>query len=637
MHGVRRAWPAREGRACSTSFCASCSLFSSTGECEGPECAQRGGMRAELRAECAALEARVGECESDSRSAVLRGSESSLFVARWRLCHLVDAAHSLACRCATGAGPPAPAATDAAPRWHFWSQPDLCGLLAELTWHQETRPSVIPLVRLMSKLLPCRCLYRGFVKSLRSQCEADEATFGLCRHMLLTSLTGQITVEGVCCEQPRFEGLCRLDWWGRATPRAAMIEWMCEHPHVVFWAMKESLVAYVRANAPMREVVNVVYPGWSEYERDVVSVCDVLRASVGRRRCMREVDALFARQSSGARYVHKLLKTRYDSMIYAAAVRVLNARGVTQEEVLRQTESTRAEAARVCARAYGMSVVTLRACGVSARLAIAVVRCRVKYETGAQGAAETEAVLAEHDTGELCVFFAAMHARRLASALQFVPLPLDTYAGQMSALRERSATGALPPSAGVMYYCATCDDLKCFCVQDAAVNVFAVGVPRVMLHAQGGGVLFCNRKGDKGRKRKCGGARLMAVDLKGRAVCWRGRWYMLCPRCGAVCLFDLRRAVGVHGFSCGECAAHDAGVADEQRTQDAEPCLYCASPAARRGQTLAVLSEGSDEGYASVRLCSRHRVRRDFSRGAVTREALISEVNRMLLSRATQP
>jgi hypothetical protein len=581
----------------------------------------------------------VNGLELATRRCAVVTSTQNLFALRWKLGLLVDRAVWLCGLCATS---PAVAVDEAAapaaqqrPRWHFWSQTDLCGLLPELTWHHETRTVGIPLVHLLSKLLPCRCLYRGFVKTLRNQCEASPAVFELCRHMMLASLTGQVLLENVHCEQPRFEARCRLEAWARATPAPAMIEWMCAHPHVVFWSMKETLVAYVCANAPMREVVSLFYGGWDEYECDVVSVCDVLRAVVSRRDDMGSVDNLFSRQSSGSGYVHKLLKSRFEPMILAVSQAELHRRKVTQQRVAALTQKFRTACARVASRESQLSVAAMTASGVSESVARRVHECCVNYNSGTRSAPSALQVMEQVSLSDACALFALLTMRRQASMLQLVPLPSDTYRRQLQALRARSPTAQLPENAGCVYYCPTCDDLKCFCVQDAAVNVFAVGVPRVMLGNRSSVALHCNRKNDKVRRRRCGGSRLLSVNLRGFAVCWREQWYMLCPRCAAVCTFDLRRAVGAYGFSCGQCVLHDAEQSQTVARSGRE-CAYCAAPVESHGQSLQVLCAENPSGSERVWLCRKHRVSQCVREGARTREALLRVINGDIMKRATQ-
>ena len=199
-----------------------------------------------------------------------------------------------------------------------------------------------------------------------------------------------------------------------------------------------------------------------------------------------------------------------------------------------------------------------------------------------------------------------------------------------------------------MHYCPACDDLKCFDVQEAPLNIFATGVPRVFVNTEHPHrLLHCNRKFDSDNT-GCGGTALLPIDLKGRMVLHRDRCLLLCPRCAAVCRFDLRRASGPHGFSCGVCIEHDRQRTKTSPTAIVEDrlaaplqCLYCGTAHAPRGCILHTFDDEDPDGdphlLRRVWLCERHVPRRQMrrlTRGFHTVKQLRSLLNRELFSRS---
>jgi hypothetical protein len=512
------------------------------------------------------------------------------------------------------------------PRWHAWALPDVAAALDLVSWHRETPGKLPPIVRLLAKLPPCRCLYRGWVVTLRRLCEGEAGIFEFVRTAVAASLLGLVPRDGAAPFVPPLATAVRVDDWMRR-PRAEVVAWMLRVPRVVFHLLRETLVFALRLNAPLREVVDSVYTDWDGFERDVLRTADHIRAHLTQTGTLSDDCAgADAGAGGGARYVHKIHKASFETLLLQALRRAAPA---DPPDVAQWRHS----ASRVASRAsrsllLGRLAEALWVVGVDAPAARRLQALHVDYQRGTASLHSFTTKISALPAADRAAAAQLLEAMHIARRLFAMPVAHDLAQQQLAALRARyslpEGTRALPPQAGVVFYCAACDDLKCFDAQEAPLNVFASGVPRVFVNTEHPhSRLHCNRKFDSDNT-GCGGSALIPVDLKGRIVFNRDRCLMLCPRCAVVCRFDLRRCAGPDGFSCGVCVEHD-----RQRAAPPEPvlqtplgppltCLYCSAPHARGGCLLYTYDDEDPDGdphlLRSVWICRKHVPRRALGR-----------------------
>lgn len=516
-------------------------------------------------------------------------------------------------------------------RWNAWLLPDLCGSVSLITWHLEQKNygTKIPLLHLLSKLPPCRCLFRGFCES-QQRCRGKEEMREFLRRAVVTALMGCYCVEGVVPYPPTFATMQLVDSIGGLS-LDDFEAWSDTIPHIVFYSLKLIAVLYVQANAPLREQLLALYTDYVQYEADVVRISDTIRLALPQSsEVLVRVDRGLPREVGGAPYVHKILKNDFANIVLNMAA----ARGVRVPRAVR--EEWAPNISKVCSRLAiaDATAESLWLCGLPVGAAVEIRAHAMNYATGACSGSTVKRMCATLPAATLAQLALVMRGFERAATLLALPLAHDVATQQITALRARTGTpiGApnLPATAGVVYYCAHCDDMKCFIAQDNPLNIYAVGAPRVFTNQQDFSRLHCNTKleGDCGHA-ACGGAELIRIDLKGVAVRWRGRWLMLCPLCACVCTFDLSRCNSDGVLSCGCCTDT---VASSTNTDPV--CVFCDQPATSKRQQLVVFETSSREKSCTVVLCAKHRVCPMRAKSAMTRDRLLEVVARQNITRA---
>jgi hypothetical protein len=496
-------------------------------------------------------------------------------------------------------------------RIHPLNLPDVVAATSHLNFDADDQCTADhSLARVLSKLVPCRCLFRGFADTVERECRRTPGVLRFVAAALDCSLAGAVPCADRVTLEPRMAALVPLV----AAPAARLgleqlVAWTHAHPHVLFYALKEVLCFLLRLNHPMMRVLQCVYDGWEHFEADVQRVCEATRAAAAEGRTwhegLRAAELRLQRQTGGNSYVHKLFKGSFDDAIAAAAAAALaparagpaQAGGPTPGPgpaagpTAADARYAAAAVARLTPRGLHRHYAALLALAGCAPPAVrAALLARDAYYAAAGSAAQTAAALRALDPADVRrVHMLAFLCKRAANTDQ-TPTDAHTAARQAEALARRLGRAPDRRGDGCVYFCPQCGDAgrKWKCPEDHEHNLYGIGPHDVYVDLRS--KLRCNRKSSG---KSCGGALVVPVCLVGRWFRFYAAWYTLCPCCAAPTAFDMRRMVDGSTFSCGRCAQEGrrlrkrrkppALTAEEEHTaadvqrwgDDGTRCFYC--------------------------------------------------------------
>jgi hypothetical protein len=587
---------------------------------------------------------------SDPRTTQRAADTDDALAARLRLLQLVPVADALAVASCTGAAADGAAAGAAAaaplarrPAAHPLNLPDIVAVLAHLNYDSDS--SVVlgcGLGRLLSKLVPCRCLFRGFADAVALECRKEAAVAVVLIRAVHTSLAGAVPGVPRPAIDPPFAALFDLE---RGALRTAppdvegFLAWVVRYPHVVFYCMKEVMCFYISLLPGLRQCLHEGAGDWPCFEKSVHRTCEGVRAmcaAQGWPAGLRAAEARLANQTGTTTYAHKLYKYSFDETVVRACD-ALRPPPAHADDV--------GAVAYVCARLSRAGLARHRAaleqvvgCSPAARALAAELRA-VFVDVG-YTPTQLRALIAHvppADIARLAALSGVLEDLRSTDAL---PTDSGTMELQLAALCARTGRDderRLQPADGCVYFCWACGEKgrKWRTPEEHAHNLHAIGAHEAYVDV--GGALRCNRKGAA-----CEGQRLVRVSLVGRWFKYAQRWYTLCPVCAAPCSYDMRRSTRGATISCGRCleesdriVAADAKkrelgtraavVRDWTRGEDA--CWYCCA-------ALSVPQPG--RGAAPTERIVM-RVRRDLPHAGVTEVTLCSWCAHTKASRISPP
>ena len=491
-------------------------------------------------------------------------------------------------------------------RGHAASLPDLAPLIAQLSYTEESsQRATLPLVHALSKLVPSRCLFRGFQEAVLRLFEKEPDTRDLFCQLLRCSMDGGLGLPDRCGAAPEFAVMLELDWHFGPDAPAQIHGWVTAYPHVVFYALKEALVYYVRLSDALRHVLCECYDGWDVFEVDVHRVCESVRASLADGAwcdVLRNCEARTMKQSGGAPYVFKLRKRGWYVTLQMCLQKALDRRGVTTARVRAATEPTVADLARCISRLTRHDLCRwhrelLELAGCDAQVARVLSELRADYFRDGLSPSVVHKALAFASDDDVARALVMVKFCITASQVDCVPTDCATASRQIDALRTRLGVlpnRPLPESAGGSYVCLQCgkDGPKWKCPEDRPDEVWSIGPYDVFEDNRSvdSTVLCCNRKANGAG---CGGARVSLVNMVGRWLLHYGSWYTLCPVCASPTTWSHARVArsGI-GFCCGVCAEDAVRYRQELAAQaEREPwweppsatvqthkCFYCDEP-----------------------------------------------------------
>ena len=561
---------------------------------------------------------------------------------RLRLLQLAPAADALAVALAT-ASPEAEAALAARvaapprrPAAHPLNLPDITAIVSHLNYDCES--SVIVgsgLARLLSKLVPCRCLFRGFSAAVTAECESSEPTAALLIRTVHTSLAGAIPWTDRPAIEPPFAAAMVLECGALSVApcdTAAFVRWAKLYPHVVFYCLKEALCFYVSLAPGLRECLTQTGDGWSCFEKGVHRTCEGVRALCGASGWavgLPLAEAQLVKQTGATTYAHKLYKHSFDATVVRACKLVASeplppaAQGALDADV----DCVAFVAARLSAVGLARkrsSLVRLIGCSPQAcALADELLReFRAVGFTPAQLRGRLVGAAAD-DIWRLRTLSGMLDD---LSATESVAIDSRTTDMQVAALCARTGHAApqdLHSSDGCVYFCWDCGSRgrKWRTPEEHAHNLHGIGAHESYVDLTD--TLRCNRKNRTSDS--CDGARLVRVSLVGRWFKHTGAWYTLCPLCAAPTSYDMRRAVAGGSFSCGRCLEESVRIvqkeaklqlAERARTaqfdwsRGANSCWFCCAKLAADADTadrvlMRVQRDLPGQGTCDVTLCTR--------------------------------
>ena len=491
-------------------------------------------------------------------------------------------------------------------RGHARSLPDLAPLIAQLSYTEEsTHKSDLPLVHALSKLVPSRCLFRGFQEAVLRLFETEPHTRDLFCQLIRCSMDGGLGLPERCGAAPEFGVMLELDTHFDKTAPEQIHSWVQQYPHVVFYALKEALVYYVRQSDALRHALCHCYDGWDLFECDVHRVCESMRVALADGpwdEVMSHCEQRTMKQSGGAPYVFKLRKRGWYVTLLVCLQKTIEARGITRAAIRSASEPVVSDLALCISRLtradlyrWHGELFELGQC--DPRVASILCKLRSNYFRDGLSPSVVQKALAFATDADIAR--AVTTVKFCISALQvdYVPTDCAMASRQMKALRTRLGVlpdKPLPLSAGSFYVCLQCgkDGPKWKCPEDRHDEVWSIGPYDVFEDNRYSDttVLCCNRKANGSG---CGGARVSGINLIGRWVLHYGSWYTLCPVCASPTTWSHTRVArsGI-GFCCGVCA-EDA--VNYRRDMDAEAkrepwweppsdtvrthkCFYCDEP-----------------------------------------------------------
>lgn len=450
-------------------------------------------------------------------------------------------------------------------RMHPLSMPDIIPLLSHLSYVSDSVwKNKLPLLHTLSKLLPSRCLFRGFADGLLREFEETPNTVDFVRQCICAALAGTLWTPSRMTVAPMFAHIVEIDLLFNQCTVEQMQMLVKQAPRVVFQSLKEALCFYIRVDAPLREALCSVYNGWVEFENDVHLVGESVRAAFGSfadgdwKITLANCEERLHRQSGGAVYVKKLQKRSFMTAWLSQCDRVLVARSFSPSQQRAVGLPVLNTIAKIIAslntyQTWNAQANLLYATGIPADDVHTL--CRLATDFGRGDVSSNSLGIALNKLPSETLTLAAMVYGMMedASVVESVPVTADLERKQRHALYCRLGypkNKPLPPTAGQVYVCRQCgkEGRKWKCPEERTDELYGIG-PHDVFHTTDN-VICCNRKSHAGF---CGGSALSTMSLLGKWVLFYGRWYTLCPLCAAPCRFDMRRTMQPCGFSCGRC------------------------------------------------------------------------------------
>jgi len=580
----------------------------------------------------------------DVRTTQRGGDADDALACRLRLLQLAPAADALAVAIATAT--PEAAETLAArlaapprrPAAHPLNLPDITPIVAHLNYDCESSVVVgSGLGRLLSKLVPCRCLFRGFSAAIAIECESSEATAAFLIRAVHTSLAGAVPWATRAAVEPPFAAAMVLECGALSVAPCdtkSFVRWAKLYPHVVFYCLKEALCFYISLAPGLREyLTRADDDGWQCFEKGVHRTCEGVRAMCGASGWAAGLplaEAQLVKQTGATTYAHKLYKHSFDATVVRACKMLLSQPlpPPSQAALADDVDCVAFVAARLSTIGIARSrasLVQLIGCSPAVcSLAAALLREFLDVGfTPAQLRARLDGAPVE-DIVRLQTLSGMLDD---LSATDSVPTDSTTTAMQIEALCAR--TGHAKPQLlrkedGCVYFCWECGSRgrKWRTPEEHAHNLHGIGAHEAYVDLTD--VLRCNRK--QKANSTCDGAALVRVSLVGRWFKYADTWYTLCPLCAAPTGYDMRRAVAGGTFSCGRCLEESARIvqkdAKQQLAESARTaqfdwsrgdnaCWFCCA----KLQTAAAAADGRVvmraqrdpplQGTCDVTLCAR--------------------------------
>lgn len=556
--------------------------------------------------------------------------------------------------------------------FHSTELPDLVSLTSYVPWNVEnTTRYKIPILHLLSKLPPCRCLFRGWTQAVIRYCKESPSVIATMQHMLGSSLLGLYPWSaGEYSTQFCNIYIIASDVL-RVNTEAALIHFVENYPHVLFYAAKEALLFYTKLNHTLCMALHTVY-NFPNFESDIIRWSQQMRASLADSGSSPtrwvHVERIAKRFSTNSTYVHKLIKCPFHKSVISTLKKI--------GAVSTDDECSKGAIARLCSRA-SITVIEeniaelLYCCGTSTLFGKFVGEMHAAYGRGALSNNRVQRALSMWPERDITILFSVLGCAQRVDFVEHIPVTAEIYRKQRRSLQLRYAvedslcsmrlqiaiernlahcvdhgqevtlpdgqsvlyTGdetilthhadplqivsltippeKLPPNAGLVYFCPECVDFKAFVNDDNPLNIHAVGNPRVLYDTETEKVR-CNRR------KVCGGrgcTEVIPVNLLGKIVRFSVNatiWYTLCPRCAAVTKWELRKTLNPCGFCCDECLAEDEKLRISALRKHVR-CVYCdVTHNEERTWTKMNVYKSISENKGKVEevhLCQRHSCR----------------------------
>ncbi len=573
---------------------------------------------------------------------------------------------------------------------HCTELPDLVCLTTHVSWTIENvARHKLPILHILSKLAPCRCLFRGWTQAVHKYCLENDAVCKTMMHILGTSLLGLYpwvqrtkqmslqtayrTVSFLC-----HSGNCKL-----------FVDWCGKYPHILFYAAKEALLYYTTLNVTLRKTLEEVYV-WDNFSSDICRWSSQIRTWFVEGESWSAIERNAKRFSTTSTYVHKLTKSPFHKMVLGILKSEVDASSFVLPE---QTLSTVAlVAARMSVDEIQENVAELLFCCGGERTFAALIQSLTKqYDCEGISVNRLRRQFSSWPIQQKTVLYNLFYATARVNFVEVVPTTAEICNGQRRSIQLRhgindssctmrldkvvernllkcveigqsivEADGAcfdyngdtetllrncdqfqfvqltvppakLPPRAGVVYFCPVCIDLKAFVNDENPLNVHAVGNPRVLYDVETGR-LRCNRRKVCGQ---AGCAEVIPVQLIGKILRFSintTTWYTLCPRCASVTTWTLQKTLRACGFACNECVAEDKKLQLSFKRKRVQ-CLYC-NVTHNEERTWAKVNVYNEQTGLTelVHLCQRHSCRwiggPPVSRRSMTKTQLIQFVSK---------
>jgi hypothetical protein len=326
------------------------------------------------------------------------------------------------------------------PTFHCTRLPDLVCLTSYVSWNVEvfTRYK-IPMLHLLSKLPPCRCLFRGWTQAVVRYVREQDAVRQTLQHMLGSSLLGLYpwsTVDQFSSAEGMYRiasDILRLD------KTEVFIEFVESFPHVLFYAAKEALLYYTRLNHALRATLAEVY-SLENFESDIIRWSHQMRTSLvesGANSNRWEVtERLAKRFSTTSTYVHKLIKLPFHRCVSATLKKI----GV----VTCKHPEMRSTIARICSRVsiseIEANVAELLYCsGTSRRFGIFISEMLLAYLHGSISNNRMQRALEKWSFDEMSILFTLFSCAQRVDFIEQMPVTAELYRKQRRALQMRYA------------------------------------------------------------------------------------------------------------------------------------------------------------------------------------------------------
>ena len=447
---------------------------------------------------------------------------------------------------------------------------DIIHVFAFITLHRSNTYQNIPLVHILTKLLPRRCQFRNMKKLCVQYCSQHPSITRWMKQCVLASLCGYYNH---CRAFPSYMVRVRIQRGLRDLSLGAWTNWIDRHPLLLWYCLKEFIVVMIKYNVALYTVWKQRY-AWDDFEQKTLSMMEVVRSKL----CINKKQPnLFQDIDNEIRHY----MCAHPMVIYKPSLNPFTCLPVHKETMcnIQLKHKERKRIHDVVFYQHAFPTVTeqewLKCIGVS-------FGGRLCHQTGTYDNICSKDLALLQEYGETI---------QQSLKIQVFDLAKHWYVAQYQALRSRyecEQDDALDPHAGIYYVCTRCKTLSISTSRDQNVSTHGHFKASVDLETS---KVYCVRK--KHHPRAHGTRRPMVpVQMLGRLLLCYGKCYVLCPQphCARPSKFDFRN-VGANGYACDTCRT--------QNGSSVRICVYC-----RRQSTAQTITLNGQEAY----LCADHRI-----------------------------